>query len=152
MARYDRGYDRSLRPASGDWANPYGSTRGMRNQRYDSGYRPWVGGYRDGYQGGSSGIPVGREYGGGSPESAGQGGGRGAQRYGGDYWWLGERAFERERERDSYDVAYRRFNERTRPRYSPVGGTYHAMGGDYQRRPPRPLREETWFSDWTRWF
>jgi hypothetical protein len=176
MARYDRGYDRSLRPASGDWARPYGSRRGMRNDRYNSGERPWVGGYHDGFQGGSSGVPTGGGYHASQDmdrESRDRSGSRdGYDRnylrsqdsdrssrdrsgnragHGGDYWWLGERAFEPDRER--YDDRYRRFNEQTRPRYSPVGGTYHAMGGDYPyRRTPGPLREERWFSDWTRWF
>jgi hypothetical protein len=163
MARYDRGYDRSLHPASGDWARPFGSRRGMRYDRHHAGERPWVGGYQEGFQGGSSGIPVGGryyggggEYGGYSEDYARRGrGGREASRQGyeGDYWWLGERAYARERARESYDEGYRRFNEETRPRYSPVSGNYHAMGGEYQyRRPPEPLREERWFSDWTRWF
>jgi hypothetical protein len=154
MTRYDSGYHRTPRPASGDWANPGGGRRGMRSDRYDSGYRPWVGGYREGYQGGSSGVPTGRGYyaaegtGGGQQERSRDRGG-----YGGDYWWLGERAYAEQRSRQSYDEAYRRFNEQTRPRFSPVGGNYHAMGGEYQyRRPPGPLREERWFSDWTRWF
>jgi hypothetical protein len=172
MARYDRGYDRSPRPASGDWATPYGSRRGMAPERHRSGERPWVGGYRDGYQGGSSGIPVGdRGY---MDESGGArrydrgfrgersgydrgyragGGGRPRGGYGGDYWWLGERAFDQDRARSPYDAWYRRFEEENRPRFSPVGGNYHAMGGEYMsRRPPEPLREERWFSDWTRWF
>lgn len=84
---------------------------------------------------------------------------RGARRdpratpYGGDYWLLGERELLRQGYRDRYDDAYRRFDERTRPRYSPVGGMYPAAGG-YRSGPalPRPLRENTRFSDWTRWF
>jgi hypothetical protein len=170
MARYDRGYDRSLRPATGNWARPGGgSRRGFRYDRFTAGERPWVDGPFDGYQGGSYGIPVGGGYRGGG--SAGYRGGydpgyrarydrdlprgseRGAGRPGEDLWWLGERAFDQERSRDSYDEAYRRFNEATRPRFSPVGGNYPAMGGEYgYRRPPEPLREERWFSDWTRWF
>lgn len=171
MARYDRGYDRSLRPPSGDPAAPYGSRRGMQGDRQHAGERPWVGGYREGYQGGSSGVPTGgRGFGagaGGGPmggygprydrdlvgrPGGRQGGGRGG-RYGGDYWWLGERAFPEGGRRSAYDEAYRRFDEENHPRYSPVGGNYHAMGGEYRyRRPPEPLREERWFSDWTRWF
>jgi len=156
MAGYDRGYgrgyDRSIRPPSGDWASPYGSRRGMNNDRYGAGERPWVGGYREGFQGGSSGIPLGGGYHGAPHQdrpSRARSGNRGG--YDGDYWWLGERAFEQNRER--YDERYRRFNEETRPRFSPVGGTYQAMGGDLPyRRTPGPLREERWFSDWTRWF
>jgi hypothetical protein len=159
MARYDRGYDRSLRPASGDWAHPYGGRYGSRQQRFESGERPWVGDDRDGYQGGSYGTPIGRASRGGGQRGRSDAGREGMRQqgsragYGGDHWWLGERAFEQERSRDRYDDRYRRFNEATRPRFSPVGGTYHAMGGEYQyRRPPGPLREERWFSDWTRWF
>jgi hypothetical protein len=159
MARYDRGYDRSLRPVSGDWAHPYGGRHGSREQRFASGERPGVGGDRDGYQGGSYGTPMGRGHYGGGQGGRSDAGREGMRQHGtrpgcgGDYWWLGERAFQRERSRDRYDERYRRFNEATRPRYSPVGGTYHAMGGEYQyRRPPEPLREERWFSDWTRWF
>lgn len=68
-----------------------------------------------------------------------------------DDWWLG--GHHPGRYDESYDRAFREFDERHHPRYSPVGGTYHAMGGSYQyRRPPRPLRDDMWFSDWTRWF
>jgi hypothetical protein len=153
MARYDGGYDRPLRPGAGDWSTPYGPRGGMRYDRQGAGERPWVGGYRDGYQGGSSGTPVGRRpnasrgaYGGQGAGSRGRGG-----RYGGDYWWLGERAYPDRYAR--YDEGYGRFDRENRPRYSPVGGTYPAMGGEAtHRRPPGPLREESWFSDWTRWF
>jgi hypothetical protein len=72
--------------------------------------------------------------------------------YGGDYWWLGEREMERQGNRATYDEAYRRFSERYRPRFSPVGGMHPATSGRYASRPPRALREPTWFSDWTRWF
>ncbi len=168
MARYDRGYDRSLRPASGDWSRPdSGSRRDFRHDRFTSAERPRPDGPFDGYQGGSYGIPVGggyrgggpgggrdaydRGYGGGYDRAMQRGGGRG--RSGEDLWWLGERAFDQQRSRDPYDEAYRRFNEATRPRFSPVGGNYHAMGGELgYRRTPEPLREERWFSDWTRWF
>jgi hypothetical protein len=175
MARYDRAYDRSLRPRSGDPASPYGSRRGMRYDRKFSGRRPWVGGYTDEYQGGSYGIPVGGSPVGGFGDRSGRGydggyrggydGGFRGMRHresgregrgsrpdtgGRDLWWLGERAFDHDRE--SYDDAYRRFNESTRPRFSPVGGNYHAMGGRYLGHPPEQLREERWFSDWTRWF
>ena len=52
-----------------------------------------------------------------------------------------------------YDRGYQEFDRQSHPRYSPIGGTYPAMGGRYAyHRPPRPLREDTWFSDWTRWF
>jgi hypothetical protein len=76
------------------------------------------------------------------------------QGYGGDYWWMGERAMPRQgRGRTGYDQGYREFSERNRPRFSPVGGMHNAMGGDYAAgRAPRPLRENTWFSEWTRWF
>lgn len=147
MARYDRGYDD--RGGYRDWRDDGGfgyrrsgrpdpgmsTGRGYRGSASD---RPWAGGYRRGYQGGSGGIPTtgGRQRG-----------------YGGDYWWLGEREMRRNPQYHQYDRAYERFDERTHPRYSPVGGMYGAMGGEYAyHRPPRPLRDEIWFSDWTRWF
>lgn len=41
------------------------------------------------------------------------------------------------------------------PRYSPVGGTYAPLGGAYSAyragQVPRPL-QDTWTSEWTRWF
>lgn len=73
--------------------------------------------------------------------------------YGNDYWWLGEHELRRRGRLGGYDQSYRRFSEDTHPRYSPVGGMYPPFGGRYlARNPPRPLRENTWFSDWTRWF
>jgi hypothetical protein len=94
-----------------------------------------VGGYRSGYQGGSGGVPTGR----------GRAGGR-------DDWWLGGHLPGRYAH-DYYDRAYREFDRRHHPHYSPVGGTYAAMGGAMRYgRPPRPLRDDAWFSDWTRWF
>jgi hypothetical protein len=73
--------------------------------------------------------------------------------YGVDYWWLGEREVQRQGYASAYDEAYRRFSAATRPRFSPVGGMYPAVSGSYTaRRWPRPLREPTRFSDWTRWF
>ena len=72
---------------------------------------------------------------------------------GGDYWWLGEHELERRGYAPAYDDAYVRFAREARPRFSPVGGMYPAMGGRYAvGRPPRPLRENVRFSDWTRWF
>lgn len=157
MDRYDGGYGRGRGPS---WADPYGGGPSPARGR-DQGERPWVGGYREGYQGGSGGYRTSGHNGGGYGGDYGRGRGsryggeygtRGQQprRYGGDYWWLGERAFPQPA---SYDDAYRDFDREHHPRISPVGGMYHAMGGEYgYRRPPRPLREETWFSDWTRWF
>jgi hypothetical protein len=79
--------------------------------------------------------------------------GRPAQRYGEDYWWLGEREMERRGRTAPYDYWYRRFSEEHHPRYSPVGGMHPALGGGHPaRRPPAPLREPRWLSDWTRWF
>ena len=135
MARYGGDYG---------WGRGYDSYFRGQGRGYDRGYRgeppyerPWTGAYRPGFQGGSSGIPN---------RSSGR-------RYGGDYWWLGEREMIRNSPPTHYDEAYRRFNAESHPRYSPVGGNYPAMGGSYAYgRPPRPLREETWFSDWTRWF
>ncbi len=151
MARYDRGYD--YRGGYRDWhidrGRHYGYARrpdmvdgvgrnAGRGYRSGPGERPWVGGYREGYQGGSGGIPTSR----GLPPE-----------YDRDYWWLGEHEMRRHPRYHQYDRGYQRFDERNHPRYSPVGGTYGAMGGEYAyHRPPRPLRDDTWFSDWTRWF
>jgi hypothetical protein len=110
--------------------------------RYDNGYGNGGGRYR----------PDSRGY----RDEVRRGGIRGdwaRSRYGGDYWWLGERETERNARPRMYDEAYRRFSESHHPRFTPVGGMYPAMGGSYSRhRPPRPLREPMWFSDWTRWF
>jgi hypothetical protein len=140
MARYDYGYRRDGGYWRGDWSAP--SPPEMRGGygRGHSGDRPWTGGFRDGYQGGTGGIPTE-----GYRDAAGTS--RGAR----DDWWLG--GHHPGRYDEAYDRAFREFDERHHPRYSPVGGTYHAMGGSYQyRRPPRPLRDDMWFSDWTRWF
>lgn len=134
MAAYRGGYDRNAGYYGGSGRNlsPRGGGRG------GYGERPWTGGYRRGYQGGSGGIPTGP-----TPRGGGYGGR--------DSWWTG--GPDRGRETSSYDRAYLEFHERSHPRYSPVGGNYHAMGGSYTRgRMPRPLREDQWFSDWTRWF
>ena len=73
--------------------------------------------------------------------------------YGRDYWWLGEHELRRRGQLGGYDAGYQRFDERTHPRFSPVGGMYPPVGGGYySRHAPRPLRENMWFSDWTRWF
>lgn len=159
MARYDRGYDGRGGYRGWDWydgprrGGPRGPERveglgrgGGRGSRGGSGDRPWVGGYRPGYQGGSGGIPTS----GGMPPSPPRGRPSG---YDGDYWWLGEHELRRQGRFGGYDEAYERFDRESHPRYSPVGGTYNAMGGRYAyNRPPRPLRDDTWFSDWTRWF
>lgn len=131
MNGYDGGY--RSRGRTPGWADP----RGGYGEAMDRERRPWTGGYGGGYQGGSGGYRTG-----GPRERGGEGGG--------DYWWMGERAYPRDR---GYDPEYRRFDRENRPQYSPIGGMYHAMGGEYRYgRPPRPLREDTWFSDWTRWF
>lgn len=77
------------------------------------------------------------------------------ERYAADYWWLGEHALGHGRYGSDFadDERFRRFSQRTRPHYSPVGGMYPPMGGSYLKdRTPGPLRESTRFSDWTRWF
>ncbi len=125
-SRYDRGYDRA---------------RG-----YD---RPWTGGYRGGFQGGSEGIPAGggRRWG-TEPARAEEGRGRGR-----DLWWLGYHGYAEDYRPGPYDEQYRAFHQRSHPRFSPIGGMYPAMGGEYARRGPRArLSYDRWFSDWTRWF
>jgi hypothetical protein len=139
MARYGEAYGRggAYRPPGRGGRQGAGG-RGRYDQ--ESGYsRPWVGGYRQGYQGGSGGIRTG-----------GAGPGR---RYGGDYWWLGEHDLDSRGPRQEYDRAYRDFDRTNRPRFSPVGGMHVGMGGAYsRRRPPEALRDPRWFSEWTRWF
>lgn len=143
MARYDYGMNRNYGPRGGDWSNPNGNVPRSRYDQMRSGNRPGVGGYRAGYHGGSAGM-----HSGGMQPS----GPRHAP-YGRDYWWIGEHALGPEGRSSQYDDRYQRFDRESHPRYSPVGGMYHAMGGQYAyNRAPRPLREDTWFSDWTRWF
>jgi hypothetical protein len=56
-----------------------------------------------------------------------------------------------------YDLPFRNEGrpEDYHPRYSPVGGMYAPLGGAYMAyragRVPRPL-QDTWTSEWTRWF
>jgi hypothetical protein len=117
-----------------------GRERGMRGQR------PWVGGYRAGYQGGSEGIPVR------SPAQGRQG-----------PIWGGDERRREERAPGGYDTewgaagaeeAYRRFNRATRLRYSPVGGMHPAMGGEYKYRGvSHPgIGYDGWYNRRTRWF
>lgn len=151
MNRYDRGYRRGGFQG-GSWSDPYGGMTGVPYDR-QSGQRPGVGGYRDGYQGGSGGMRTGGRGGYGGDYQGDSGATRMGGRPGrtGDEWWLG--GHHPGRYDEEYDRAYQEFDRQNRPRFSPVGGTYAAMGGQYQyRRAPRPLREDTWFSDWTRWF
>lgn len=147
MGYYDRGFRPRGGYSGGDWASPSGGYGGGGRER--PGSRPWVGGYREGYQGGSGGYSTG----GPSPDRYDRGMryDREMQRGARDEWWLGgHRAGRYDQE---YDRAYREFDRANRPHFSPVGGNYHAMGGTYMYgRPPRPLREDMWFSDWTRWF
>jgi hypothetical protein len=111
--------------------------------RYDYGYR-----HGGGYWGADWAGPPRREMARGRPDERYD---RRMRPEGRDEWWLG--GHHPGRYDEPYDRVYREFDERNRPHFSPVGGTYHAMGGMYDyRRPPRPLRDEMWFSDWTRWF
>lgn len=137
MARYDRGYDARGGYRGPNWYRGFGRS-GSRGYRGARGDRSGTGGYRPGYPGGSGGIPAP------GPRLSG---------YGDDYWWLGEHELRRRGAIGPYDRGYQEFDRQSHPRYSPIGGTYPAMGGRYAyHRPPRPLREDTWFSDWTRWF
>lgn len=142
MARYDRGYDYGRGYRTGGWSDPWGGRPDGAYPRRFAGERPRVGGY-DGFQGGSGGIVTG----------GGRGGNGRGSGYGRDYWWLGSHGIPEGGRSGVYDRAYRDLDRQSHPRFSPVGGTYAAMGGQYAyHRPPRPLREDTWFSDWTRWF
>ena len=130
MARYDRGYDGRGGYRGSEW---YGFGR-SRPRGYP------------GDRGGRGPMGYGRDYGPAGPRPR-------ASSYSGDFWWLGEHELRRRGALGSYDRFYTEFDRQSHPRYSPVGGTYAAMGGRYAyHRPPRPLREDTWFSDWTRWF
>lgn len=136
MRDYGRDYDQGFR-------------RGYR--AVQSQQRPWVGGYQAGYQGGSGGVPTGgRRFGTrmGSEDRAGR-------RYEQDFRAPREPASRGPRRRydRDYDQWYREFDRATRPRISPVGGTYPAMGGGYRYgRTPRPLADVRPTSEWTRWF
>ena len=135
MSPYDAGYRRRGGHSNGGWGTPNADVPFRGGGRGSEADRPWVGGYRPGYQGGSGGIPTG-----------------GARRGRGDEWWLGGH-HPGGYGGDYYDRAYREFDRQHHPRYSPVGGTYAGMGGSLRYgRTPRPLREDMWFSDWTRWF
>lgn len=161
--------ERSLHGFFLSWttSNRYRNAGGtMRSRRYDydvRDYRPrgdggrfrYGGDYRGGRQYDSEmrGRPL-RAQGGPSPYDREFRPGAGApRRYGGDYWWIGEHEFRGRDRPGTYDEAYRRFSKEHHPRFSPVGGMYPSMGGRYATEgPPRPLREYTHFSDWTRWF
>lgn len=142
MERYDYGYRRGGDYWDGDWSRPTPPEMRGGYRRGRSGDRPWADDVRNGYQGGMGGMPTGgaRDDFRGEPEYRAR-----------DEWWLG--GHQRGRYDETFERAYREFDERNHPHFTPVGGNYHAMGGEFQyRRAPRPLREDMWFSDWTRWF
>jgi hypothetical protein len=94
---------------------------------------------------------VSREYGAkGRPDNSGPDRGWSMRRDPAGQWWLGERAMPRQGGR--YDTEYEAFSRMNRPRFTPVGGMYGPISGSYVRGVPRPVREPTRFSDWTRWF
>ncbi|HEX2095504.1 MAG TPA: hypothetical protein VHG28_24120 [Longimicrobiaceae bacterium] len=166
MTRYRAGYDLDYGRRAFD--NRMGRLD-VGSRGYDRGYlrtfgggeyrRPWVGGYHEGYQGGSEGIamntaPSGRAYvhGEGTPWRAGYDRDyRSGPRYGGygrgnpsidrgDQGYMGgggeyDPRYVRgarggyDRGYHGYDREYREDLERNRPRYSPVGGMNPAMGG-----------------------
>lgn len=136
--------------------------RGYRRPRGQEGHRRHGGGYFVRARAGGYGGDYGARGGLGPPrQSSGQGRGyggdfRGRQGgaarggYGGDY----DRGM---RGGGGYDLPFRNEGrpEDYHPRYSPIGGTYAPMGGSYGAYPagqvPRPL-QDTWTSEWTRWF
>ncbi|CAN5597729.1 hypothetical protein BH24GEM3_BH24GEM3_02910 [soil metagenome] len=140
--RYDRFFAYG-EPDTGRFTGPQhaGSGRdyGRTRDREARAERPWVGGYREGYQGGSGGVPT---------RASGRGG-----RAGGDLGRTESRAYDYDHGQGSYDRWYREFDAATRPRFSPVGGMHPAMGGSYVRQGERrPLGYDRWFNEWTRWF
>lgn len=174
MARYRAGYERDYGLRDFDNRRPMldvgsrGYDRGYRRPGMDrEGYdRPWVGGYTEGYQGGSGGIGVdtsggamqtqweqerhrrdydrafrtrgyGRDY-----RPGGEGRGRYVRGARGGY----------DRGHHGYDREYREDLERNRPRYSPVGGMAPTMGGSYRYRGDRAWPYDRWFNEWSRWF
>lgn len=146
MPARGRRYDSSLglRPLrqGGDRYNH----EGLRGYDQEAGYRrPWTGGYREGYQGGTGGIAVNRS------------GGYGMQP--GMYESDNPRDRNRGRGNDQggvgrgYDDWYRRFQASNRPAFSPVGGMHPAMGGSYiERGGRRGAYDGGWYSQRTRWF
>jgi hypothetical protein len=183
MARYRAGYDLDFgrrdfdsRRARMD-VGSHGYDRGYRRGGFGGGAyeRPWVGGYRDGYQGGSGGIGVdtsgrameiqweqernrrdydrdfrtrryGQDYRGG-----GYGGGEySGQERGGRYVRGARGGYDRGYH--GYDREYREDLERNRPRFSPVGGMAPTMGGSYVTRGNRAWPYDRWFNEWSRWF
>jgi hypothetical protein len=130
----------------------YDRSMGRGMPRYDAPMRGGMPRYdtpmRRGGSGYDAGMPARSRY-----DSPMRGYGRGEGRYGGDYWWIGEHAMRGYHPSRSYDDSYRRYGSDYRPRFSPVGGMYPAMGGySSAGHVPPQLREYRHFSDWTRWF
>jgi hypothetical protein len=129
---------------------------GNWNRQVGSGWGGMPHGGRSGYDRQMRGGYDRADFLGGSPDFRGgpHGGNAGnRQRYGGDYWWIGEHETQRRGRGRSYDEAYARFDRQNRPRFSPVGGMHPAMGGSQiTRRLQRPLRDSARTSEWTRWF
>ena len=182
MARYRAGYDQDFGLRDFDNRRP---RRDVGSHGYDRGYRsggggrpfdrPWVGGYRDGFQGGSGGIGVGtsghamqsnwdwehnghdydptyrdresyrRSHGGWQGRDAGGSGGVERGRY-----VRGARGGY-DTGYHGYDREYREDLERNRPRFSPVGGMHPSMGGSYVNRGDRAW-PGGWNNEWSRWF
>jgi len=179
MARYRAGYEADYGFRDFDSHRPRfdvgsrGYDRGYpRIQSYARDRRPWVGGYQEGYVGGSEGIAVGAPRRGGSRSvrydrglrGAGRPGGytrreafdRGDQGYAGGGGEYDPRYARRGRRPGRYDLGfrptdedYRRDLERHRPHFTPVGGMNPAMGGiaaiDHGY-------DGGWFNEWSRWF
>lgn len=135
---------RYYRERRSEWSPFPGDYRRRRRDRYDTGWR------EQRFQGGGRGFHDDQ----GADRYSGERKRR-EERYAEDYWWLGEHALGHGRYGSDFadDERFRRFSQRTRPRYSPVGGMYPPMGGSFlEDRTPGPLRESTRFSEWTRWF
>lgn len=160
MARYRAGYDLDFGTRGSERGGrthldvgSHGYDRGLRRPEYRSeGYRrPWAGGYRDEYQGGSEGIAMrttGRSV--GVRDEMQERGGYGP-RYGRDYGRTGGGHPDLSH-RIRYGTDYDTRPEDFRPRYSPVGGMAPAMGGEYKYRGDRAWPYDRWFNEWSRRF
>ncbi len=183
MARYRAGYETDYGLRDFDAHRPRFD---VGSRGYDRGYpriesfardrRPWVGGYHEGYVGGSEGIAVGaprRGEGWSGPrpsrydhdlrstdrfrrearreafDRGDQGFAGGGGEYDPRYARSGRRRGRYDRGYRPTDEDYRRDLERHRPHFTPVGGMSPAMGGIAAIDHGY---DGGWFNEWSRWF